>query len=189
MYLIVGLGNPESEYHNTRHNMGFHAINLLAEEYKISMNKNKLKGIYGKGEIEGEKVILLKPQTFMNLSGESVRAVMDFFQITPQELIVMYDDIDVTPGVIKIRKKGSAGNHNGMKSVIAHIGTQEFTRIRIGIGKPEDKSKMVDYVIGKISKETMEELQRGVTRAKDAVIEIIKSDLEIAMNKFNEKGR
>lgn len=185
MYLIVGLGNPEEEYSKTRHNMGFDTVNKIAKEYNINFNKNKFKGIYGTGIIENEKVILLKPQTYMNLSGESIIQIMNFYKMKPDELIIIYDDIDIEPSHIKIRKKGGAGSHNGMKSVVSMLGTEEFTRIRVGIGCPENKRQMIDYVIGKISEDELKILSQGTTQAKDAVIEIIKNGVDSAMNKFN----
>ena len=183
MYLIVGLGNPEEDYSNTRHNMGFDTINKISLEYDIEVNKKKFKGLCGTGVIEGEKVILLKPQTFMNLSGESIKEVVDFYKIENEKIIVIYDDMDINLGVIKIRKKGNAGSHNGMKSVIHYLGT-EFPRIRIGIGKPED-GDFIRYVIGPIPEDEKEMLDKSTTTAKDAVIEIIKSGIDDAMNKFN----
>lgn len=185
MYLIVGLGNPEEEYSKTRHNMGFDTVNKIAKEYNINFNKNKFKGIYGTGIIKDEKIILLKPQTYMNLSGESIIQIMNFYKIKPNEIIIIYDDIDIEPSHIKIRKKGSAGSHNGMKSVVKLLGTENFTRIRVGIGCPEDKKNMIDYVIGKVPEEELKILSDGTTKAKDAVIEIIKNGVDIAMNKFN----
>ena len=183
MYLIVGLGNPEEDYSNTRHNMGFNTINKIAKEYDIEVNKKKFKGLYGTGMIEGEKVILLKPQTFMNLSGESVKEVVDFYKIENDDIIVIYDDMDVELGTIKIRKKGGPGSHNGMKSVVQYLGT-DFARIRVGIGKPEDND-FIRYVIGPIPKEEKEIFDKSTTTAKEAVIEIIKKGVDNAMNKFN----
>ena len=185
MYLIVGLGNPEEEYSNTRHNMGFNTINKLAKQYNIEINKSKFKSLYGNGIIEKEKVILLKPQTYMNLSGTDIKEVMDFYKINKEELIIIYDDIDIEPGIIKIRKKGGPGTHNGMKSVVNEIKTQDFTRVRVGIGMPSNKSDLINYVIGKISKDDIEKLEDGTTKAKDALIEIIKNGVDTAMNKFN----
>lgn len=185
MYLIVGLGNPEEEYKNTRHNMGVDTINKLANDYNIEMNKQKFKAIYGMGTIEGEKVILLKPQTYMNLSGESIIEWVNFYKLAMDKLIIVYDDIDVEPATIKIRKKGSAGSHNGMKSVIQSLNTENFTRIRVGIGKPEYKGDMINYVIGKLPKEEYEELQKGTELAKKAIVEILANGVDIAMNKFN----
>ena len=185
MYLIVGLGNPEEEYLGTRHNMGFDTVNKIAKEYNIDINKNKFKGLYGKGKILGKEVILLKPQTYMNLSGESIIEIVNFYKIKQEEIIVIYDDIDIEPANIKIRKKGSAGSHNGMKSVIKLLNTEDFTRIRVGIGRPEDKNQMIPYVIGKVSAEEKETLSKGTTIAKNAVIEIIKNGVESSMNKYN----
>ncbi len=183
MYLIVGLGNPEEDYSNTRHNMGFDTINKISKEYNIEINKKKFKGIYGTGIIENEKTILLKPQTYMNLSGESIKEIVEFYKIEKDKIIVIYDDMDIDLGKIKIRKKGNAGSHNGMKSVIQNIGT-EFPRIRIGIGKPQDRD-FIKYVIGAIPEEEKKILDKATTLAKEATVEIIKSGVDNAMNKFN----
>ena len=137
MYLIIGLGNPEEEYSNTRHNMGFDTINTLAKKHNIEVTKKKFKGLVGTGIIENEKVLLLKPQTYMNLSGDSLIEAMDYYNLDTQDLIVIYDDMDIEKGVIKIRKKGGPGSHNGMKSVIENLQTTDFTRIRVGIGRPK----------------------------------------------------
>ncbi len=185
MYLIVGLGNPEKDYAGTRHNMGFDVINELAKEYNIKVEKSKFKGLYGAGTIEGEKVILLKPQTFMNLSGESLAEIINFYKISTKDIIIVYDDIDITTGSIRIRKSGSAGTHNGMKSVIAHLNTSDFYRVRVGIGSPNGKTDMIHYVIGTVSKEEREVLQEGILKAKEAIVEIIKNGIDKAMNKFN----
>lgn len=185
MYLIVGLGNPEEEYSNTRHNMGFDVINKISEEYQIQVTKNKFKGLYGKGTIENQEVILLKPQTYMNLSGESIQEISQFYKIKPENMIIIYDDIDIEPGIIKLRKKGGPGTHNGMKSVITCLNTQEFPRIRIGIGKPQNNQDLINYVIGKIPKEDFQELEKGKEKAKEAVKEILKTNIDKAMNKFN----
>ena len=185
MYLIVGLGNPEKEYGNTRHNMGFDTINEIAKNNNIDINKNKFKGLYETLNLQNQKAILLKPQTYMNLSGESVREIVDFYNIEPQNIIVIYDDIDIEKGHIKIRKKGGAGSHNGMKSVVQELGTTNFARIRVGIGQPEFKSDMINYVIGKVPKEEQEILHQGVKKAAEAVEEIFKNGIDIAMNKFN----
>lgn len=185
MYLIVGLGNPEKDYSNTRHNMGFNVINKLSKQYKIEVTRNNFKGLYGSGIIEGEKVILLKPQTFMNLSGESVKEIMQFYKIEENDLIVIYDDMDIEKGTIKVRKAGGPGTHNGMKSVVYELNTQNFKRVRIGIGMPEDKENLVEYVIGAISDEDKEKLEKGTDLAKEAVVTIIKNGIDMAMNKFN----
>ena len=185
MYIIVGLGNPEPEYSDTRHNMGFDTINKIAKKYNIEFSKTNFKGIYGTGIIEGEKVILLKPQTYMNLSGESIKEIIDFYKLNTDNLIIIYDDIDIEPGIIKLRKTGGPGTHNGMKSVIKEIGTEKFPRVRVGIGKPEHKGDLINYVIGKIPEEDKKILEKSTDVAKDAVIEIIKNGMDKAMNLFN----
>lgn len=185
MYIIVGLGNPEKDYNNTRHNMGFNTINKLAKEFEIEVTKNKFKGLYGTGMIEGEKVILLKPQTYMNLSGESIKEIVQFYKLDMEQIIVIYDDIDIEPGVIKLRKSGGPGTHNGMKSVVHELNTQNFKRVRIGIGAPIEKEELIEYVIGAIPDEEKEKLEKGTDLAKEAIIEIIKNGMDKAMNKFN----
>lgn len=185
MRLIVGLGNPEEEYANTRHNMGFDVINKLAEQYNIEVIKTKFRGLCGSGSINGEKVVLLKPQTYMNVSGESINQYLAFYKIGPEDLIVIYDDIDTEPGKVRIRKQGSAGTHNGMKSVVSCVGTENFDRVRVGIGLPEFKGDLMNYVIGKIKQEDRQELDKGIELAKQAVVEIINNGVDSAMNKFN----
>ena len=187
MYLIAGLGNPESEYDSTRHNMGFCVINKLAKELNIEVNKTKFKGLYGTGIYNGEKVILLKPQTYMNLSGEAIKAFMDFYKLELKDLVVIYDDIEVEKGSIRIRKKGSSGSHNGMKSIISMLQTEEFARIRVGIGKPEHTDDMINYVIGHISEEEKKNLEPGIEKATLATIELLKNGVDSAMNKYNAK--
>ena len=187
MKLIVGLGNPEADYSKTRHNMGFNVINKLADKYDIEVNKSKFKGLVGSGIIEGEKVLLLKPQTYMNLSGESLIEAMNFYKISNEDIVVIYDDIDTEPGTIRIRKQGSSGSHKGMISVIQHIGTEDFTRIRVGIGRPENTEYIIDYVIGYIPEDEAKVLDEGCNIAKDAVIELIKNGVDSAMNKYNKK--
>lgn len=185
MYLIIGLGNPEEEYSKTRHNMGFNTINKLAQKYNIKITKTKYEGLYETGEIEGQKVILIKPQTYMNLSGNCVKQFVDFYKVEKENVLVIYDDMDIEPGTIKIRKKGSAGGHNGMKSIIQMLGTEEFPRIRIGIGRPEHNGDEINYVIGAIPKEEIPKLEEGTEKAKEAIIEILKNGIDKAMNKFN----
>lgn len=185
MYLIVGLGNPETEYDNTRHNMGFHVINQLAEGYQIEIKKAKFKGLVGDGIIEGKKVILLKPQTYMNLSGESVIEVKNFYKLELENIIVIYDDIDIEPGKIRIRKKGSPGTHNGMKSVVHYLASEDFIRIRVGIGKPEPEIDLISHVVGNIPEEEKKLLEEGTKKAKEAVIEILKNGISSAMNLYN----
>ena len=185
MYLIIGLGNPEEEYSKTRHNMGFNAINKIAEQYGLKINKNKFQGLYESAIIEGQKVILIKPQTYMNLSGECIKQFVDFYKIQKEEILVIYDDMDIEPGKIKIRKKGGPGGHNGMKSIIKMLGTEELSRIRVGIGRPEHNGDEINYVIGAIPEEEIPKLNEGVENAKEAVIEVLKNGIDSAMNKLN----
>lgn len=185
MYLIIGLGNPEEEYSKTRHNMGFNTINKLAKKYNIEINKNKFQGLYETATIEGQKVVLIKPQTYMNLSGNCVKEFVDFYKVDSDNVLVIYDDMDIEPGTIKIRKKGSAGGHNGMKSIIQMLRTEEFPRIRIGIGRPEHNGDEINYVIGAIPDEEIPKLEEGTENAKEAIIEILKNGIDSAMNKFN----
>ena len=185
MYLIVGLGNPEGEYSNTRHNMGFDTINHLSKKLNISVTKEKFKGLYGDGVINNEKVILLKPQTYMNLSGESIVKFRDFYKIPNENIIVIYDDMDIELGTIKIRKKGGPGTHNGMKSVVSELQTEDFPRIRVGIGKPMFKEMMIAYVIQKIQGEEVEILDKATKKAAEAVYEIIINGIDKTMNIYN----
>lgn len=185
MYLIVGLGNPEEDYSKTRHNMGFNVINKIAGKYGIEINKKKFDSLYGEGIIENEKVILLKPQTYMNLSGKAIIQVVNFYKIPLENICVIYDDMDIEPGIIKIRKKGGAGSHNGMKSVVAELNSEDFARIRVGIGTPKFKDDSINYVIGAIPEEEEKVLDEGTTKAADAMIAILKDGIDNAMNKFN----
>lgn len=185
MYLIVGLGNPEPEYSKTRHNMGFDVINKLSQKYNIEVNKNGFKSLYGSGIIENEKAILCKPQTYMNLSGDAIIEILNFYKIPLENLIVIYDDIDIEPGITKIRKKGGPGTHNGMKSVVQRISSQEFARIRVGTGKPKYKNDLTNYVIGQVTTEEYIKLTEGIDTAVEAVSEILKNGIDKAMNKIN----
>lgn len=185
MYLIVGLGNPEPEYSMTRHNMGFDVINSISKKYDIPVTKNGFKGIYGIGEIENKKVILLKPQTYMNESGKSIIEVKEFYKIPLENIIIIYDDIDLEVGVVKIRKKGGAGTHNGMKSVVEYLKSGEFIHIRIGTGKPEFKELLIPHVIGKLDEKTYNLYKPSIEKATLAIPEILKNGIDKAMNKFN----
>ena len=185
MYLIIGLGNPETEYSKTRHNMGFNTINKIAKQYNLEISKTKFQGLYEVAVIEGQKIILVKPQTYMNLSGNCVKEFADFYKVKKEEILVIYDDMDIEPGKIKIRKKGSSGGHNGMKSIIQMLGTEEFSRIRIGIGRPKHNGDEINYVIGAIQEDQIPILEEGVKKAKEAVIEILKNGIDSAMNKLN----
>lgn len=185
MYLIVGLGNPEPEYSQTRHNIGFDVINKIAKKCEIELTRTKFNGLYGSGTIEGEKVILLKPQTYMNLSGQAIKPFIDFYKIPLENVMVIYDDMDVKIGNIKIRPKGGPGSHNGAKSVIHELASENFPRIRVGIGKPVDEYDAIDYVIGKLSTEQYTGLQVGINKAVDAVVHFVEFGIDATMNKFN----
>ena len=186
MYLIVGLGNPGLDYVGTRHNMGFEAVDAICAKYDIKLNKEKFRAIYGEGRIGGEKVLVIKPQTYMNLSGESVREFRDWFKIEEENIIVIYDDISLPVGKLRIREKGSAGGHNGIKNIIYQLGTDVFPRIKIGVGAPKHPDFDVkDYVLGKFSKEETEVLIKTVIRATAAVEEMILHDAKSAMNQYN----
>ena len=185
MYLIVGLGNPGEEYKKTRHNMGFCVIDELAEKYRIQISKHKFEGLYGTGEIEGEKVILLKPQTYMNLSGNAIGKFVSFYKLTEEEILVIYDDIDILAGTIKIRKQGGPGTHNGMKSVISELATENFARIRVGTGNQEKIDDLIKFVLEKVPKEEYEQLEQGIHMAAEAIPDIIKNGIDNAMNHYN----
>ncbi|MGN0437338.1 MAG: aminoacyl-tRNA hydrolase [Lachnospiraceae bacterium] len=187
MKLIVGLGNPTNEYEGTRHNVGFAVIDCLVEKYGIPLDTIKHKGMYGKGIIEGNSVILLKPMTFMNLSGESVIQVANYYKIAPEDILVIYDDINLDVGRLRIRKKGSAGGHNGIKDIIKHLGTEEFPRIRVGVGMKPGHMDLAKYVLSRFSKDEEPMMQEGFYRACDAARMILQEDIDGAMNTFNGK--
>ncbi len=188
MYIIVGLGNPGRQYAHTRHNVGFDTLDVLAEKYRIGTEGRKFKAVYGRGLIEGRRVVLAKPQTFMNLSGESVRELVDFYKTDPaSELIVVHDDISLEPGQLRIRVKGSAGGHNGMKNIIAHLGTQEFLRIKVGVGEKPAGYDLADYVLSHFNREEQEGMNQAFERAADAVVKIMTDGVEAAMNEYNKK--
>jgi len=187
MYIIIGLGNPDRRYAATRHNIGFDAITRIADEYNIPLDFKKHKAICGKGYIGGEKVVLAQPQTFMNLSGESVRELVDFYKVSNEEIIVIYDDISLEVGQLRLRSKGSAGGHNGIKNIISHLGTEEFARIKIGVGdKPEDWD-LADYVLSRFPKEEEPVIREALKRSSEAVKSIITDGMESAMNIYNRK--
>ncbi|MBZ4221170.1 aminoacyl-tRNA hydrolase [Bacillus wiedmannii] len=185
MKLIVGLGNPGREYELTRHNIGFMAIDELAKRWNISLNEQKFKGIFGAGFVNGEKVILLKPLTYMNLSGESIRPLMDYYKIDVEDFVVLYDDLDIPVGKLRLRMKGSAGGHNGVKSTISHLGTQEFQRIRMGIDRPKNGMKVVDYVLGRFTSEEIPDVSYSIEKAADACEEWLNKPFLQIMNTFN----
>lgn len=188
MFVIVGLGNPGRQYAHTRHNVGFDTIDKLADKYRIHVDTKKFKALCGSGIIEGQKVILVKPQTFMNLSGESVREVIDFYKVDFEtEMIVIYDDISLEPGQLRLRAKGSAGGHNGIKNIIAHLGSQEFPRIKIGVGEKPQGYDLADYVLGHFPREERKLIAELLERAGDAAVKIMTGDMASAMNEYNKK--
>ena len=184
MKLIVGLGNPGKEYEGTRHNFGFMVVDELANKLNTEINQNKFKGLYTKVKYHGEDVILLKPQTYMNLSGESVIAAMNFFKLDKEDIIVIYDDLDMPVGKLRLRKTGSAGGHNGIKNIIAHLSSQDFKRIRVGIDRHK-YMKVVDYVLSRFAKEETEAINQGIDKASDAVLDYLDHDFDYIMNRYN----
>ncbi len=185
MYIIVGLGNPGKDYEMTRHNVGFRVIDKLADEYNIDVREKKHKGLIGKGVVDGNKVVLVKPQTYMNLSGECVREVMDYYKEEPENVIVVYDDISLDVAKLRVRPKGSAGGHNGIKSLIAHLGTDVFPRVKFGVGDKPKGRDLADYVLGHFSKEENIEIEDRLKTACDAIVCIMNEDCASAMNKYN----
>lgn len=188
MFLIVGLGNPSAKYDKTRHNVGFDVIDALADKYNIEVKEKKAKALCGSGYIEGQKVILVKPQTYMNLSGESVAPLMNFYKLDPaDELIVVCDDINLEPGYLRIRKKGSAGGHNGLKDIIAKLGSDQFSRVKIGVGKKPADWDLADFVLSRFSKGEREALEDGFKDAVDTLILMVQDETDEAMNRYNGK--
>lgn len=186
MYIIAGLGNPTKEYDNTRHNIGFAAIDALADKYGISVSDMKNKALMGKGVINGNKVMLLKPLTYMNLSGEAIRAAVDYYKIDEKsELIVIYDDISLDVGQLRIRKKGSAGGHNGIKNIILHLGHDTFQRIKIGVGEKPKGYDLADYVLGRFHGEEKAIMEDARKRAAKAAVMMMNEGLQAAMNEYN----
>lgn len=188
MYIIVGLGNPGREYQNTRHNIGFDVIDVIAKQENIGVLEKKHKAVIGKGYLDGQKVILAKPQTYMNLSGESIRALIDYYKIDETfELIVIADDVSLDVGQLRIRKKGSAGGHNGLKSIITHLGHDGFIRIKMGVGEKPKNYDLADYVLGHFVKEERSIMDDAAMRALEAIRLIIREDADMAMNQYNRK--
>ena len=183
MKLIVGLGNPGKKYEHTRHNMGFDVLDLFAEMASIDIDKESFKGLLGRGKVLGEDIILLKPQTYMNLSGESVQEVVHYFKISLEDIIVIYDDMDILPGKIRLKPNGSSGGHKGIQSIIDNLGTDNIKRIRVGIGKPTYDT--IDYVLSKPSKEEKEEIEEAIKEAAEALKIALKENFDIAMSRFN----
>lgn len=185
MKIFVGLGNPGKQYEGTRHNAGFSVIDQAADRLNIHVSKSKFLGLYGEGSHQGEKVVLVKPMTYMNVSGQTVRGLVDWYKPNLQDLIIIYDDMDIPPGALRLRVKGSAGGHNGIKSIISHLGTQEFPRIRIGIGRPGAGHDVVNHVLSGFLPQERPLIEDAMNRAADAMLCIIESGFQQAMNRFN----
>ena len=190
MIIIAGLGNPTKEYEGTRHNVGFQVIDKIAEKYNIAVDAKKGRAYVGKGIIEGQKVLLVKPQTYMNLSGESVGGIVNYYKIDPEsDLLVIYDDISLDPGQLRIRLKGSAGGHNGIKNIIAHLGTQEFPRIKVGVGAKPPKMDLADYVLSRFGAEEQKLMDEAFGEAAEAAVMMMTAGAERAMNHYNAKKK
>lgn len=188
MFLIAGLGNPDKKYEKTRHNIGFDTVDALAEKYNISITEKKHKALCGSGVIEGVKVILAKPQTYMNLSGESIAEIVNFYKLDPEsEMLIIFDDISLAPGNIRVRKKGSAGGHNGIKSIISSVGTSNFMRIKVGVGEKPQGWDLADHVLGRFSSGDRKLVDEAIEFAADAVEKIITDGPDAAMNEYNRK--
>lgn len=187
MFLIAGLGNPGTEYAATRHNIGFDMVTYLGDQYHIPLRSRENKAIVGKGVIGGQKVMLAQPQTFMNLSGESIRALLDYYKTDREKLIIIYDDISLPVGQVRVRPKGSAGGHNGIKNIIQHLGTEEFARIRIGVGAKPDGGDLVKHVLGRFSREEDGMIRDVFALAEEALLAMLNEDVAAAMNRVNGK--
>lgn len=190
MYIIVGLGNPEKKYVNTRHNIGFDVIDAIAEKNDIVLGEKKHKAVIGKGIVAGHKAVLVKPLTYMNLSGESVRSVIDFYKVDEKgELIVISDDVSLDMGQIRIRRRGSDGGHKGLKNIIMHLGHDEFIRVRMGVGEKPPRMNLADYVLGHFSAEEREVMNEGARTATFAIETMIVEGPDAAMNKYNARKK
>lgn len=190
MYIIVGLGNPDKKYDNTRHNTGYVTLDTIADRYGIDIVERKFKSLIGKGVIEGNKVVLVKPLTYMNLSGEAVREVTDYFKVDPQtQVCIIYDDTSMDVGRIRIRKKGSAGGHNGIKSIISHLGTDVFVRVKIGIGEKPPRMDLADYVLGHFTAEEIKTIDETAKKVAEAIPLLICGQTDEAMNRLNCKDQ
>lgn len=187
MRLFIGLGNPGKQYEHTRHNVGFDTIDALAHKWGIELNQTKFNALYGMSHRPEGKVILMKPLTYMNLSGEAVRPLMDYYDIDIEDIVVIYDDMDIDLASLRLRQKGSAGGHNGIKSLIQHLGTQNFNRLRVGIGRPPQGMKVPDYVLSHFSKEEWAEMTAAYEKAADACVYFTEKPYAEVMNKFNQK--
>ncbi len=189
MKLIIGLGNPGTEYFDTRHNIGFKAIDALGDHYHININKRKFRAEYGEGKVGDKKVILVKPQTYMNLSGESVKAFATWYKIKQKDILIIYDDVSLPPGKLRIRIKGSAGGHNGIKSIIQHLGSEEFERIKVGIGEKPQGWNLADYVLSRFTSADMKSIEETMEELVGAVDLMLEKGIQEAMNKYNPKAR
>lgn len=186
MYIITGLGNPTAQYEKTRHNAGFDALDVIARKNNININTVKFHALSGSGIIQGQKILLVKPLTYMNLSGEAIQQFVRFYKINPEEeLLVIYDDINLAPGQLRLRKKGSAGGHNGIKNIIACLGTEKFKRIKIGVGQKPDNYDLIDFVLGHFSKEDRILVEDAFERAAEAAKLVISDQFDKAMNQYN----
>ncbi len=188
MYIVAGLGNPGKDYEMTRHNIGFHFIDYIADKYSVKVNKLKFKGLWGEVKIGTEKVILLKPQTYMNLSGDSIGDFMSFYKLPIENLIVVHDDVSLDNGIIRIREKGSAGGHNGLKSIILRLNSDEFPRIKIGVGAKRENTDLADHVLGRFQKSEVPVLEDSIIRAGEALELMVKGRNDLAMSKYNSKN-
>lgn len=187
MYVVVGLGNPGKDYANTRHNIGFNTVDLIGKRNNINLNKIKFNSVYGEGNIGGQKILLVKPQTYMNNSGTSVREVSQYYKVPIENIIVVVDDIDIEFSSVKLRAKGSAGSHNGLKSIINHLQKEDFPRVKVGIGKKHENQDLADFVLSRFSKDEQIDIDMSIITAAEAVESIIKDGIDIAMNKYNMK--
>ena len=188
MFLIAGLGNPGKEYENTRHNAGFMVLDALADKLGADISEKKHKALCGRAVIGGQKVILLKPQTYMNSSGESIRAAADYYKVDPEDILVVYDDISLAPGQIRIRKKGSAGGHNGIKNIIANLGTDHFMRVKVGVGEKPKNWDLADYVLSPFTKDERPLVNLAIEHAAKAIEQMLNGDVDAAMNEYNRKS-
>jgi PTH1 family peptidyl-tRNA hydrolase len=184
-HIICGLGNPGDKYVRSRHNIGFMCLDYMSQKLNIKINRLKFKALCGEAVISGFRVLLIKPQTFMNNSGEALKEAVDFYKIPTDKIIVIYDDINLIPGVMRVKRKGSDGGHNGIKSIIQHIGSQEFPRIKIGVGSPDENYDLADWVLGNISDESKEPIYKCIEASLPCSELILKGDIDLAMNKYN----
>jgi peptidyl-tRNA hydrolase, PTH1 family len=187
-YLICGLGNPGKKYELTKHNIGFLVLDQLADKFEIPVEQKKFKSLFGQLELDKNKIYLLKPQTYMNLSGEAIKEAASFFKIEPQNLLIIHDDLDFPFGTVRIKIGGGAGGHNGLSSIIEHLGTDEFTRIRIGIGRPSTPMDPAGYVLQPYTEEQNKKLEDIIAKGLEAIGAILKSNAPSAMNKFNQRS-